>query len=93
MNDSGGILWIEVARVGTLLLGSLALKGGILLAVAALLMLALKGASAATRHLIWSLTVVGVLLLPLLAFVVPTTPVHPPHEIPLPVGALRFVPP
>lgn len=93
MNDSGGVLMIEVARVWTLLLGSMAIKGGVLLVIAGLLTLALRGSSAATRHLVWSLAMVGVLLLPLLAFVVPTTPVHPPHEIPLPVGALRFVPP
>jgi beta-lactamase regulating signal transducer with metallopeptidase domain len=50
------------------------LKSFVVLAFAGGLCLTLRRAAAATRHLIWFLGVVGLLLLPLLPFILPTTP-------------------
>src|SRR5581483_10346521 len=50
------------------------LKSFVVLAFAGALCLAWRGAAAATRHLIWFFGVAGLLLLPLLPFVLPTTP-------------------
>jgi len=58
----------------TLLLAILfdaAFKGAILLSATMLLSLLLRRAAAATRHLIWSLALIGVLALPLLSFIIP----------------------
>jgi len=48
------------------------LKGALLLMAAWLLSLLLRRAAAATRHLIWSLALAGVLALPVLSFVLPS---------------------
>src|SRR5262245_54823383 len=48
-----------------------ALKGTALLAVAGLLALALRRASAATRHLLWALALAGLLALPVLSLLLP----------------------
>jgi len=48
-----------------------ALKGTILLSATMLLSLLLRRAAAATRHLVWSLALIGVLTLPLLSFIIP----------------------
>src|SRR5215208_6513855 len=51
---------------------SILIKASLLLSgIAAAQMLVARRASAATRHLIWTLAIVGLLLLPLLAFVLP----------------------
>lgn len=54
-----------------------ALKGALLLAVAALCVLALRGASAATRHLVWLVAVVALLLVPVLSVCLPQWRVLP----------------
>jgi len=46
-------------------------KGAILLAAVLLLSLLLRRAAAATRHLIWSLALIGLLALPALSFILP----------------------
>jgi hypothetical protein len=48
-----------------------ALKATVLLAVACALTLLLRRASAAARHLIWALAVVGVLAVPVLGLLLP----------------------
>jgi carboxyl-terminal processing protease len=48
------------------------LKGAMLLAAAGLLALACRRGTAAARHLIWSLAIVGVLSLPILSMVLPS---------------------
>src|SRR3954470_22045976 len=50
------------------------LKSFVVLAFAGGLCLAGRRAAAATRHLIWFLGIAGLLFLPLLPFVLPTTP-------------------
>ena len=45
-----------------------AVKGFVLIAVAGLITLLLRRASAAMRHLIWTLALVSLLLLPVLSF-------------------------
>jgi len=52
-----------------------AVKAGVLLGAAALVSAAFRRKSAAVRHLVWSVAVIGVLLLPLIAGVVPRIPV------------------
>ncbi len=47
-------------------------KGAVLLGVAALIVLSLRRASAATRHLVWALALDGLLLLPLLSITMPS---------------------
>jgi len=47
-------------------------KGVVLLLTALLLSLLLRRAAAATRHLVWSLALIGLLALPVLSFVLPT---------------------
>lgn len=60
-----------------------ALKGTILLAATMLLSLLLRRAAAATRHLVWSLALIGVLTLPLLSFIIPQWSVPlVPHILP-----------
>ncbi len=46
-------------------------KGIVLLALAGLVALAMRRASAAARHLVWTLALTGLLLLPVLSFVMP----------------------
>lgn len=57
------------------LLGLLAVKGAIVLAAAFLVTLALRRASAASRHLVWSLAFAAILLMTVLAYVLPPWPV------------------
>ncbi|MCP4573640.1 MAG: DUF4440 domain-containing protein [bacterium] len=83
----------ELARPWALAMtGALVKSGGLLLLVGALAYL-MRRAAAATRHLVWTLGIGGILLLPLLTGVLPVWRLEAPTEIPLPVGALRFVPP
>ena len=60
---------LAAAWVETMLYVSV--KGAVLLLLAGGLMLALRQASAATRHALWSMALIGLLLLPALALVVP----------------------
>jgi len=53
------------------LLAGAALKSTVLLALAALLMLALRKSSAAVRHLTWSVALLGAILLPVLSSLLP----------------------
>jgi len=69
---------------------ALALKSALLLGAVGLLCLALRRASAAARHLVWLLAVVGVLSLPLLSLLVP--PLHLPAATP-PAAAVSTAPP
>lgn len=59
------------------LLADMALKGALLLALAGLTTAALWRASAALRHMIWSLTMVGLIALPLLSALLPQWRVLP----------------
>src|SRR5690349_12590302 len=70
--------WMETnffqnPRVAAVWLDAL-LKSFVVLVFAGGLCLAWRRAAAATRHLIWFLGVVGLLFLPLLPLVLPTTP-------------------
>jgi beta-lactamase regulating signal transducer with metallopeptidase domain/5-hydroxyisourate hydrolase-like protein (transthyretin family) len=67
---------------GFAVLLDLTLKGTVVLAAALLCGVALRRASAATRHLSWSLALGGLLVLPLLALALPAWPVAvlPPAE-------------
>lgn len=75
-----------------------ALKGALFLGLAVMLNLALRRASAAVRHLVWSLAFAAVLLTPLLTSVLPRWPVPslpalvptspPTHEEGPPAGAI-----
>jgi len=58
-------------------LADMALKGAVLLALAGLATTALWRASAAMRHLVWSLTMVALLVLPILSAVLPQWRVLP----------------
>jgi HEAT repeat protein/beta-lactamase regulating signal transducer with metallopeptidase domain len=58
-----GAAWIQAADAVA--------KATVLLAVAALASLALRRASAASRHLVWTLALVGALLLPILSLALP----------------------
>ena len=58
-------------------LADVALKGAVLLALAGLATAALWRASAAVRHLVWSLTMAGLLALPLLSALLPQWRVLP----------------
>jgi beta-lactamase regulating signal transducer with metallopeptidase domain len=58
---------------------ALALKGTALLAVAWAVSLMLRRASSAQRHLVWSLAIAGLVLLPILVFLVPQWHVLPPQ--------------
>jgi len=49
----------------------LALKGAIIMAVAGLVVLALRRASAASRHLVWNMSLAALLVLPLLSLLMP----------------------
>lgn len=77
---------------------ALALKSALLLGAVGLLCLALRRASAAARHLVWLLAVVGALSLPLLSLLAP--PLHLPaatspaavSTAPPPLPALHHVP-
>ncbi len=54
-----------------------ALKGAVLLAVAAIVALALWRASAAARHLVWLVAVVALLIVPVLSLALPQWRVLP----------------
>ncbi len=79
-----------VAAAVAVWLLALALKSALLLGAAGLLCLVLRRASAAARHLVWLLAVVGVLGLPLLSLLVP--PLHLPTAPP-PTAAVTTAPP
>jgi beta-lactamase regulating signal transducer with metallopeptidase domain len=66
--------------LGSLLI-PVALKGAVLLAAAAVAALALRRASAATRHLVWATAMVGLLVLPLAAAMLPIWQV--PVDVPI----------
>ena len=78
--DSGSLP--ALARAVLAVLFDLTLKGALILALAGLLTRMLKTASAATRHLIWSLALCSVLLLPILTVVLPAWRVPVLAEIP-----------
>src|SRR6185312_10504260 len=65
--------FVQDPRMAAVWLDAL-LKSFVVLAFAGGLCLAWRRAAAATRHLIWFFGVAGLLLLPLLPFVLPTTP-------------------
>ena len=62
-----------VLRHGWPLLASVAVKSLFVLALAGGVVLALRRASAAARHLVWSLSLLGLLLLPLFSSALPAT--------------------
>lgn len=59
--------WVRVLAV----LADMAVKGGVILALATMVATALRRSSAAKRHLVWALALTGLLLLPMLALVMP----------------------
>jgi beta-lactamase regulating signal transducer with metallopeptidase domain len=59
------------SRVTIALLEDAALKGSVLLLCCAVAVLLMRRASAATRHLVWTLGVIGALLMPALMYVLP----------------------
>jgi len=89
----GALSFDDIARDWAAAMWGLGLKGTLLLMVVGAAVLLAGRASAAIRHLLWTLGIAGVLAMPLLVGVLPGWEVQPPREIPLPVGALRFVPP
>ena len=73
------ILLIAAAVLSTssLLLVDFAIKGGVLLLLAALVALLLRRDSAATRHLVWQVSIVGLLVVPVFSAVLPQWRVLP----------------
>lgn len=65
--------WAEIAVVWL----DVALKGMVLLAVAAVVSIAMRRAAASARHMVWLLAVVGLLLLPVLSVTLPGWQVLP----------------
>src|ERR1041385_9029486 len=59
------------AATGVLFLVELIVKGTLVLAVAALLVLALRRASAAHRHLVWACALIGLVALPWMQVALP----------------------
>lgn len=68
--------WVRALAV----LVDMAVKGIVILALATMVAAALRRSSAATRHLVWALALIGLLLLPMLALVMPKwqLPILPP---------------
>ena len=66
-NEPGADAWSRALAV----LVDAGVKGIVLLALAGLVALAMRRASAAARHLVWTLALCGLLLLPVLSLVVP----------------------
>ena len=58
-----------------LFLAIMTIKATLVLIIAFGLALALRRASAAVRHLMWTLVIVGVLVLPVLSLILPRVPV------------------
>ena len=58
------LLSVAPVATGVLFLVELIVKGTLVLAVAALLVLALRRASAAHRHLVWACALIGLVALP-----------------------------
>ncbi|MCI0536298.1 MAG: hypothetical protein L0Z50_13845, partial [Verrucomicrobiales bacterium] len=73
------IVLTTLLSAGVPLLLDSALKGAVLLALAAVAAFALRKASAAARHLVWLLAVVALLVLPVLSGLLPAWQVLPPH--------------
>ena len=71
-----------LAQDGVAFLGGALLKGVVLLSASGLAALALRRSSAAARHLVWTIGVVGVLVLPPIAWLMPS------WRVSLPVPAL-----
>src|SRR5688500_10053605 len=74
-------------------LADAALKGAVLLAVAAVAAVALRRASAAARHLLWSLALTAVLLVPVLSAVLPGWRVLPRWRVDATEGPAAQTPP
>ncbi|MFT4559157.1 MAG: beta-lactamase regulating signal transducer with metallopeptidase domain [Planctomycetaceae bacterium] len=66
-----------VLSTSSLLLVDSALKGGVLLLLAALVAVLLRRDSAATRHLVWQVSIVGMLVVPVFSAVLPQWRVLP----------------
>ncbi len=79
------------AHASVAFLVSASLKGTVLLGLAALIALWLRRASAAARHLVWTLGVLALLLVPPLAFVLPAWRIS--LNVPVPMRDLLTVPP
>src|SRR6185369_16792817 len=69
-------------------LAAVAVKGTLLLTLAALAALVLRKSSSATRHAVWCVALTGMLLLPVLALAVPewTLPILPADKRHAPVA-------
>src|ERR1044072_2059307 len=65
MLEANDNMWLEI-------LLSTSLKGVLILIIAAALSFALRKASAASRHLVWSLAIASLLALPVLSFGLPS---------------------
>lgn len=66
-----------VLSTSSLLLVDSAIKGGVLLLLAALVAVLLRRDSAATRHLVWQVSIVGMLVVPVFSVVLPQWRVLP----------------
>jgi beta-lactamase regulating signal transducer with metallopeptidase domain len=66
------------------------IKGSILMAAAAAAVAVMSRASAATRHFIWTLTIVGLLALPVIATMLPTWPIAVPIASSVTDTAIEF---
>ena len=81
-----GVAWLEGGSVLWLsLLLDAAIKGAVLIGLAAGLGLVLRRASASARHLVWLLAICGLLCLPMLSAVLPAwrLPILPQGTTPL----------
>ena len=72
-----GALFPKLTSFVVPIMADAALKGVVLLAAAGLATLAMQRASAAMRHLVWTLAVVGLLALPVLSALLPQWQVLP----------------
>ena len=80
-NELGNDAWSRAL----VLLVDAGVKGMILLALAGLVVLAIRRASASARHLVWTLALAGLLLSPAVSLVMPMwqLPILPPADAPI----------
>lgn len=72
-----GLILVSAAVVSVPILVDATVKGSVVLLAAALVAIGLRKSSAATRHLVWVVALVGLLLTPALSAVLPKSHILP----------------